>query len=122
MSCAHHGICVEVSIKVPDFVMLTHPSMLGRLLFSFAVCLLLCGIVFAEIPELLSLTDNVSNDFTIRKTGRRGCTTTLGVIHKSAPRDMKNFECGPRPHCGLTFVGAETNPSELLDLHPVLRR
>ena len=28
--------------------------------------LLLCGIVAAEFPELLSLTDNATNDFTVR--------------------------------------------------------
>jgi hypothetical protein len=30
------------------------------------VFLLLCGIVGGEIPELLALTDNTTNDFTIR--------------------------------------------------------
>lgn len=32
------------------------------------VFLLLCGIVGGETPELLTLTDNCANDFTVRKT------------------------------------------------------
>ena len=49
--------------------MLTHRSILDRLPLSLAVCFLLCGIASAEIPELLSLIDNTSNDFTISKAG-----------------------------------------------------
>jgi len=103
--------------------MLTHPSILGRLLFTFAVCLLLCGIVSVEIPELLSLTDNASNDFTIRKTGKQECKPTLrAAIHKSVPPDTKNFESAPRIHCASIFVGAETISMDLFVLYSVLRR
>jgi hypothetical protein len=38
---------------------------LARLLLSLVVVLLLCGIVSREFPELLSLTDNPTNDFTV---------------------------------------------------------
>jgi hypothetical protein len=103
--------------------MLSHPAIFGRLLFSFVVCLLLCGIVSAEIPELLSLTDNASNDFTIHKTCRREFKPTLSAaIHKSLPPDTKNFECGAHTHCASTFVGVETISTDLLVLHSVLRR
>jgi hypothetical protein len=103
--------------------MLARRSILGRLLLSFAVCLLLCGIASAEIPELLSLTDNASNDFTISKAARLECNPPLGAaIHKSIPLDMKNFECGAHTHCASTFVDAETISSDLLVLHSVLRR
>jgi hypothetical protein len=99
--------------------MLTHPSILGRLLFSFVVCLLLCATVSAEVPELLSLTDNASNDFTISKAGGLEGTPPLGTaIHKSAPVDMKNFECGARAHCAAILADAETISSDLF----VLRR
>ena len=40
---------------------------IGRILVSVLVLLLLCGIVGAEFPELLSLTDNTANDFTVSK-------------------------------------------------------
>jgi hypothetical protein len=39
----------------------------GRIFAQVIVFLLLCGIVGGEIPELLTLTDNTTNDFTIRK-------------------------------------------------------
>jgi len=38
----------------------------GRILVPALLSLLLCGIVAAEFPELLSLTDNTVNDFTVR--------------------------------------------------------
>jgi len=101
--------------------MLTHRCFFGRLLFSSVVCLLLCGIVSAELPELLSLTDNTSNDFTIRKAGSQECTSTLrATIHKSVPLD--NFECGADTHSAVIFVVAETIFSDLLAPHSVLRR
>jgi hypothetical protein len=41
---------------------------IGAVLLSALVFLLLCGIVAGEFPELLSLTDNPTNDFTFRRT------------------------------------------------------
>ena len=41
---------------------------IGKILVSVLVSLLLCGIVAAEFPELLSLTDNTANDFALNKT------------------------------------------------------
>jgi hypothetical protein len=103
--------------------MLTHRSLLGRLLLSFAVCFLLCGIASAEIPELLSLIDNTSNDFMISSADRRECTPSVSVgIPKSLPLNSQNFECGAWTHCAPTFVGAETISSELFLLHSDLRR
>lgn len=83
--------------------MLTHRSTFARLSLSFAVCLLLCGIASAEIPELLSLTDNTSNDFTISKADKQECTSTLSAgILKSVPLDTQNLECDARPYCAPT--------------------
>jgi hypothetical protein len=41
---------------------------IGVVFVSALVFLLLCGIVAGEFPELLSLTDNPTNDFTLRRT------------------------------------------------------
>lgn len=41
---------------------------IGAVLVSALVFVLLCGIVAGEFPELLSLTDNPTNDFTFRRT------------------------------------------------------
>jgi hypothetical protein len=46
---------------------LNHRSILARLMFSAIAFVLICGIVSAELPECLSLTDNTTNDFTVRK-------------------------------------------------------
>jgi len=46
--------------------MLTFSSRFSRLLFPVVICLLLCGILCTEIPELLCLIDNTSNDFTVQ--------------------------------------------------------
>jgi hypothetical protein len=103
--------------------MLTHRSILGRLLLSLAVCFLLCAIASAEIPELLSLIDNTSNDFTISKAGREQCTPTLSEgTCNSVPLDKQNFECGAHPHCAPTVVGAETMSSDLFVLYSDFRR
>ena len=47
------------------------------------VFLVLCGIVGGEFPELLSLTDNTSNDFTVRKTN---------PVVSSLPRNASRYE------------------------------
>jgi len=40
----------------------------GRILVTVVVCLLLCGVLAGEFPELLTLTDNATNDFTVVRT------------------------------------------------------
>ena len=103
--------------------MLTHCSILDRLLLSLAVCLLLCGIASAEIPELLSLIDNTSNDFTISNASRQQCTPTLSELtSNSVPLDTQNFERGAHPHCAPPVVGAETTSSDLFVLYSDFRR
>jgi hypothetical protein len=91
--------------------MLTHRSILDRLLLSLAVCFFLCGIASAEIPELLSLIDNPSNDFTLSER-----------TSNSVPLDRQNFACGAHPHCAPTVVGAETTSSDLFVLYSNFRR
>jgi len=99
-----------------------HRSTLRRLFFSLVVCSLLCGIVSAELPELLSLTDNTSNDFTIRKANAREYTPRLSTRIHESPLYAKNFECSARTRFEPTFVGAERISSNLFVLHSVLRR
>jgi hypothetical protein len=49
-----------------EIVMFVRRSTLILLLLSCLACWLSCVIVFGEFPELLSLTDNTSNDFAMR--------------------------------------------------------
>jgi hypothetical protein len=50
------------------FTMARERTQIGKILVTAVVCLLLCGIVAGEFPELLSLTDNATNDFTVVRT------------------------------------------------------
>lgn len=52
----------SLSLCCPECYIMTG-RLFSRLLFSFVICLLLFRILSTGIPELLSLTDNTSNDF-----------------------------------------------------------
>jgi hypothetical protein len=47
--------------------MMRKRASIARMFAQVIVFLLLCGIVGGEFPELLALTDNTTNDFTILK-------------------------------------------------------
>jgi len=49
--------------------MVSKRIIISKILAQAVLCLLSCGIVAGELPELLSLTDNATNDFTV--TGSR---------------------------------------------------
>lgn len=96
-----------------------HRSTVARILISFAVCLLFCAVLCAEVPELMSLTDNVSNDFTIHKTGNREFAKALNAAsHIHLLRDAERFE---RPSCASFLANPETPASPLFQLRSVLR-
>lgn len=106
-----------------DYVMRAYRSILRRLLLSFVVCLLLCGILCAEIPELLSLTDIASNDFTVLKAGSRECIQTLSAaIYESVPLKPNNFECAACTYCAPSLIDTETISPDLFVLYSELRR
>jgi hypothetical protein len=86
------------------------------------VSLLLCGITAAELPELLTLTDNTSNDFTICKISSSRLSNAQSVQNvQKAAIDLNNpshsslfLHLGP-------FVKAELIPALLFILHSILR-
>jgi hypothetical protein len=93
------------------------------ILLSVVASLLVLGIVAAEVPELLSLVDNTSNDFMVRKIGRAECSRPLTVAsHGSLWPDPKNFACETTAFSAATLVGAELISFDFLALHSVLRR
>jgi len=101
----------------------TPRSILGRLLFSSAVCLLLVAFLAAEVPELLSLTDETSNDFTVRKASGREVTPTLSaVIQRSANLDTENFDHKGCACDARIFRDTEIVFSDLFVLHSVFRK
>ena len=101
----------------------TPRSIFGWLLFSSAVCLLLGAIVAAEVPELLCLTDETSNDFTVRKaSGREVITTLSAAIQRSVILDTENFEHKGCACDARIFRGTEIVFSDLFVLHSVFRK
>ena len=99
--------------------MSAHHSTLARLLISFAVCLLFCTIVSAEVPELMSLTDNVSNDFTIHKTANREFAQALKTVAHTPV--LLGAEPVERTIYPLLLAPTKTPASSLFLLNSVLR-
>jgi hypothetical protein len=95
----------------------------SRLLFSFVICLLLFGILSTEIPELLSLTDNTSNDFAEHPTiSAEAVRIVLAAMPDETPVAVRVAE-----HEEMQFwtVGKKcSSPTHLglFILHSILRR
>jgi hypothetical protein len=64
--------------------MFAHRSTFTPLLSSCLACWLCCVIVFGEIPELVSLTDNTSNDFAVRRPASAESVHVLSVAKQGA--------------------------------------
>jgi hypothetical protein len=102
--------------------MLMHRSILARLLFPAAVCLLLCGIVSAELPECLSLKDDTSNDFTVRKAASAVNIPLLNAA-KQWPIQfhVEREKLSAAEPCTSTLADALSIPAMVFILHSVLR-
>jgi hypothetical protein len=106
---------------VPVQIMLRHQSTFLHLLLCIVVCLLLSAIISAELPELLTLSDNTSNDFTGRKAGSRECIGTLDfAVHKSVSSNL-NFRYDAQTYSASLLANAGPNSYDLPVLHSVLR-
>ena len=95
----------------------------GKILVPALALLLLCGIAAAEIPELLSLTDNTSNDFSVCKAD----PLVLSVrFEASRGNPVVDSDSNASAHDFLfshlnPFDQAILVPSEQFLLHSVLR-
>ena len=96
---------------------------IGGVFAQVIVFLLLCGIVGGEFPELLSLIDNTSNDFTVRKTN-----STVSSLPRDAGRYRRvlDVEANIAAHDGTfsrfsPFEKAELVPSDVFILYSILR-
>jgi len=95
----------------------------ARILFPVIASLLLLGIVGAELPELLSLVDNTSNDFMVRKVGRAESARPFAAAsHGSLLPDTRSLGCGTRTQGRAAVLGTELVSFDLIALHSVLRR
>jgi hypothetical protein len=99
----------------------SHPHTASRLLLCVVASLLLIGIVAAEFPEFLTLVDDTSNDFVVRKADNGTCAATLASQAFSRP-ELKYFDCDRCDESVINFVVAEPGSSELFLMHSVLRR
>ena len=107
---------------VPVQIMARHPSTFLHLLLCLVVCLLLSAIISAELPELLTLSDNTSNDFTGRKAGSREFMGTLHfALRKSVSSNAMNSRYNAQTDSASPLANAGPNSYDLSVLHPVLR-
>jgi len=98
-------------------------SRILRLLFPVIICLLLGGILTTEIPELLSLTDVTSNDFTLQPTISADSVRVLGVaMPVSTPIALNVLEYKDRQFSTVTEAGPSPEHLGLFILHSILRR
>jgi hypothetical protein len=95
-------------------------SISAKMLVSVVASMLLCCMVVSEFPELLSLADNASNDFSIRASDS---APILSVANQTPIAvDMRDSESGTHLCRAGTFGCAQPSSSESFDLHSVLRR
>jgi hypothetical protein len=99
------------------------PIKIRKILLASLVSLLLCGVVASELPELLTLTNDTSNDFTVRNSS----TASLRAL-PDAQRPVRiahvnsSLPAGILLHSRLVaFEKPAPVPSELLALHSILR-
>lgn len=107
---------------VPVQIMLRHQLTFRHLLLCLVVCLLLTAVISAELPELLTLSDNTSNDFTGGKAGSRESIGTLDfAVHKSVSSNAMYFRYDGQTDSASLLANAGPNSCDLSVLHSVLR-
>jgi hypothetical protein len=97
-------------------------SIAVRMLFASLATLLLCVVINSELPELLSLTDNTTNDFTMSSAK----PLVLPVLHEATyiPKTAKHLEIPAFDSLSSrlsTCEKAALVPSLLFVLYSVLR-
>ena len=103
-------------------IMLARTNVRKILLVSL-VSILLCGMVASELPELLTLTNDTSNDFTVRNTSTAGLRA-LPDSHRPVRIVAVNSSVPAAILLHSRRSAIETAapvPSELFILHSVLR-
>jgi hypothetical protein len=94
----------------------------GKILARALVCLLMCAIVAGEFPELLSLIDNTSNDFTVRSAH-----SVVPLVRLTASKRVRIAvnNSAPAPNLFFShlspFENAELVPSDVFIRYSILR-
>jgi hypothetical protein len=95
----------------------------AKLLVVVAASVFLLGIVVNELPELLTLSDNTSNDFAMRKAGAAEFASMLSTAnHRPLPLNMKGPEYGTDIRWAPALEDPKPASSDLFFLYSVLRR
>ena len=95
---------------------------IGKILARALLYLLVCGIFAGELPELLSLTDNATNDFMVR-----GARSVVPPVHLKASKHVRiaDKDSAPAPNLLFSrlspFERAELVPSDVFILYSILR-
>ena len=100
------------------------PRGLGKLFISAIVFFLLSGIVATELPELLTLTDNASNDFTLCRASSVEGVRVFSAAKQGAIRFAVRAVVahGAVELATVAVKGASPTRSGLFILQSVLRR
>jgi hypothetical protein len=106
-----------------DFLMSRRRITLAGLLAPLVASLLILGVVAVELPELVSLVDDTTNDFVVRKGGHTESTLTVTAPSQNLGSFQgKHFAPEAHQECAAGFVVPLVGSSELFLLHSVLRR
>jgi hypothetical protein len=95
---------------------------IGKILARAVLCLLLFGIVAGELPELLTLTDNTTNDFTVSSAH-----SVVPPVRLNGSKNVRiaDKDSAPAPNLFFSrlsaFEKAELVPSDIFILHSILR-
>jgi len=124
MPCTPCDMGVHVfNLEFSDCAMFASRSTFAALLLSCLTCWLSCGIVFGEIPELISLTDDTSNDFPVRTAASADGVYALSVakhgVIRILARAVEHLASGPRKS---TLQDTTPTRSALFVVNSVLRR
>lgn len=95
----------------------------GKILLQGIVFLLLCGIFAGEVPELVTLVDNATNDFTVCRTN--SATSSVRLAAKNPVQIANDNSNTGAPEVLVPFVTsfrkAAVVPSSAFVLHSILR-
>lgn len=114
-----------INLDPGDFqiVMFARRSTFTPLLLSCLACWLSCVIAFGEFPELLSLTDNTSNDFAMRNAA---CAKRIHVLSVAKQGTIQIFARAVEPSTEVirksTIQDTSPTRSALFIVNFVLRR
>ena len=104
--------------------MVCYRSVLTRqLLFSILACLLICAVSASELPEHLTLTNDTSNDYTLRApTFLNGIQTLSSAKQDTAPQVTSVPPPAVPQRLSVVAQNNALQQQSLFILHSVLRR